>query len=76
VGASDLTWMLTELRQARAALTDVIALAHDIDDSDAIAQRIRFVANKALGLYETVSEPLSRGAGAGAETMAKQSAKG
>ncbi len=52
LGPSDLKWMLTELRQARAALMEIIALAHDIDDGDAIAQRIRFVANKALGLYE------------------------
>jgi hypothetical protein len=47
--------MLTELRQARAALTEIIALAHDVDDSDAIAQRIRFVANRALGLYEATT---------------------
>jgi hypothetical protein len=49
---ADVRWLLTELRKARTALTNVIALAHDIDDSDAIGTRIRFVAGGALGLYQ------------------------
>ncbi len=53
---SDVRWVLAEMRQARAALTEIIALAHDISDDDAIAQRIRFVANRALGLYEIGAE--------------------
>ena len=54
--AADVRWILTELETARDALTQVIALAHDIDDGDAIARRIRFVANKALGLYDVTDE--------------------
>jgi len=50
--ASDVRWALAEMQQARAALTEIIALAHDINDDSAIAQRIRFVANRTLGLYE------------------------
>jgi hypothetical protein len=50
-GASDVLFLLAELHNARAALTEIIALAHDAQDPDAIAQRIRFVANRALGLY-------------------------
>jgi hypothetical protein len=53
LSAEDARWLVSELRTARGALTQIIALAHDIDDSDAIAVRIRFAANKALGLYET-----------------------
>ena len=49
-------WLLAELRNARRALNEIIALAHDVDDQDRIAQRIRFVANRALGTYEIVSE--------------------
>jgi hypothetical protein len=49
----DIKWLLAELRSARAALTEIIALAHDADDRDGIAMRIRFSANRALGLYET-----------------------
>jgi hypothetical protein len=49
-------WLLAELRSARRALTEIIALAHDVDDQDRIAQRIRFVANRALGTYQIVSE--------------------
>ena len=49
----DVTWLLAELRIARAALTEIIALAHDADDPDGIGVRIRFAANRALGLYET-----------------------
>jgi hypothetical protein len=50
--AADLQWTVSEMRQARAALVEIVALAHDIEDGNAIGQRIRFVANRALGLYE------------------------
>ena len=53
LSTEDARWLVTELRNARSALTQIIALAHDIEDGDAIAVRIRFAANKALGLYET-----------------------
>jgi hypothetical protein len=53
LSTEDARWLISELRNARSALTQIIALAHDIDDSEAIAVRIRFAANKALGLYET-----------------------
>jgi len=49
----DVRWLLAELRTARAALTEIIALAHDTDDRDGIGVRIRFAANRALGLYDT-----------------------
>lgn len=45
-------WALNELRQARRALRDIISLAHDTADPDAIGLRIRFTANQALGLYD------------------------
>jgi hypothetical protein len=48
----DVRWLLAELRNAREALTEIIALAHDAQDPDAIALRIRFAANRALGTYE------------------------
>jgi hypothetical protein len=54
-------WLLAELRNARRALNEIIALAHDVDDQDRIAQRIRFVANRALGTYEIVSEQAAAG---------------
>src|SRR5688500_7059636 len=41
---ADVRWLLGELRNARAALTEIIALAHDSNDPDAIALRIRFTA--------------------------------
>jgi len=63
--AAHVRWLVAELRNARRALNEIIALAHDVDDQDRIAQRIRFVANRALGTYEIVSEPA---AGAGAPT--------
>jgi hypothetical protein len=45
-------WLVAELRRARVALTEVVALAHDAPPDDSIALRIRFAANRALGLYE------------------------
>ena len=56
--AMHVRWLLAELRNARRALNEIIALAHDVDDKDRIAQRIRFVANRALGTYELMTEPL------------------
>jgi hypothetical protein len=47
----DTRWLLDELSRARTALTEIIALAHDARDPDEIAMRIRYVANRALGLY-------------------------
>lgn len=47
-------WLAFELRRARQALSQVIALAQELDEESAIARRIRFVANDALGLYEPV----------------------
>lgn len=46
----DLRFLIAELRGARKALTEVIALAHDATDPDSIAMRIRIVASRALGL--------------------------
>lgn len=53
--SADLRWLIAELRAARGALGEIIALAHDVDDSDRIAQRIRFLANRALGTYDVFS---------------------
>jgi hypothetical protein len=60
--AGDVRWLVTELRRARDALTEIIALAHDVDDEDGIARRIRFTANRALGTYEIVTAPEERSA--------------
>jgi hypothetical protein len=48
-------WLIAELRRARDALTQVIALAHDAQEQDEFALRVRFAANQALGLYEMKS---------------------
>ena len=56
VQPQDVAWLLAELRSARTALTEIIALAHDANDPDLIAMRIRFTANRALGIYDVASE--------------------
>lgn len=48
----DAQFLLAELRNARTALNEVIALAHDVRDDEQIALRIRMVAGNALGLYQ------------------------
>jgi hypothetical protein len=55
--AADLKWLVAELRIARGALNEVIALAHDIEDGNDIGRRIRFVANRALGTYPVTPLP-------------------
>lgn len=54
--ASDVRWLLSELRSARSALNEIIALAHDVNDQDAIAIKIRRIANRALGLYPSAPQ--------------------
>ncbi|HSC89635.1 MAG TPA: hypothetical protein VLC09_20270 [Polyangiaceae bacterium] len=51
IAAEDVTWLTAELRKARTALTAVVALAHDAEDTFGIDRKIRFTANDALGLY-------------------------
>ena len=53
--ATDLRWLISELRKARAALTEVVSLAQELDD-EPLTTRMRFVANQALGLYEVQAE--------------------
>jgi len=55
--AADLTWLLAELRTARGALNEILALAHDLDHGDGIGTSIRFAANRALGFYEASPSP-------------------
>ncbi len=50
--AADVRWLLAELETARGALTDVIALAHDVVAPDSISMSIRSTAGRALGLYD------------------------
>jgi hypothetical protein len=47
--ASDVRWLLAELRRARTALTEIASLAEDAGDSE-IARRLRTTAGQALGL--------------------------
>jgi hypothetical protein len=49
--ASDIRWLIAELRRARTALTQIASLGEDAGDSE-MARRIRFTANQALELYE------------------------
>jgi hypothetical protein len=56
----DVTWLIAELRTARMALTEIIALAHDAQDPDHIANKIRFTANRALGIYKVSPEQTAR----------------
>jgi hypothetical protein len=54
--AQALRWLVFELRRARDALTELVALADDLDDSPE-RTRIRFVANGALNLYKASDAP-------------------
>lgn len=50
--ANDVRFLLAELERARSALTQVVALAMDAAEDDAIAGQIRRTAYDALGLYQ------------------------
>jgi hypothetical protein len=47
----DVTWLATEVRRAHHALLQILAASQDADDGDAIASKIRFLANDVLGMY-------------------------
>jgi hypothetical protein len=70
LSAEDARWMLSELRNMRTALTEIIALAHDVQDSDEIALRIRVTANRALGIYDVVESGAAVSRASGEPTRA------
>jgi hypothetical protein len=49
--ASDIRWLIAELRRARTALTEIASLAEDAGDTE-ISRRIRVTAGQALELFE------------------------
>jgi len=54
--ARDVRFLLAELRRSRDALTEITALAQELDDSNPVAARLRFTASQALRLYEVTAE--------------------
>jgi hypothetical protein len=50
-GASDIRWLIAELRRARTALTEIATLAEDVGDSET-ARQLRVTAGQALELFE------------------------
>jgi hypothetical protein len=52
---ADLLWLVYELRRNREALVRVLTLCQDADDGNALAIRVKYEANEALGLYEPSS---------------------
>ena len=57
--ARNTAWLAFELRRSRHALVQILALSQESAESDAIAQRIRHLANDALGVYEPQDPQLS-----------------
>jgi hypothetical protein len=53
---ADILWLVHELRRNRDALVRVLTMCQDADEADAVALRIRFEINQALGLYP-LNEP-------------------
>ena len=47
--ATDIRWLIAELRRARTALTELVSLAEEAGDSEA-ARRMRKTASRALDL--------------------------
>jgi hypothetical protein len=52
--AQDLRWLAFEVRRNRTALTELLSLIADLDESS-IRTRMLFVANGALSLYKPVA---------------------
>jgi hypothetical protein len=58
--ASDIRWLLAELRRARTALTEIVSLAEDAGDSE-IVRRMHRTAGQALGLVPSRPSPAALG---------------
>lgn len=58
--AQDVAWLAFELRRARHALTQILALSQELgqesSSDERLAVRLRFLANDALGLYAAVEQ--------------------
>jgi len=52
--AKDIKWLAFELRRSREALTELLALTEEVDEP-AVLTRMRFIANRALGLYSVTT---------------------
>jgi hypothetical protein len=50
--ATDVHWLIREIRRSRSALLDILTRCQDTDDSDATAREIHHKANEALELYD------------------------
>ncbi|MEO8183227.1 MAG: hypothetical protein ABI895_30715 [Deltaproteobacteria bacterium] len=59
--ASDIRWLIAELRRARTALTEIASLAEDAGDSET-ARRLRVTAGQALELFEVHPIPVAAAA--------------
>jgi hypothetical protein len=49
--ATDVRWLITELRMCRDSLLKVMTAAQDGSSNDELLRRIQFEANEALGVY-------------------------
>ena len=47
----DVRWLAAEVRRAHHALLQILAASQDLDADDAIAKKIRFLANDVLAVY-------------------------
>ncbi len=56
----DVRFLLAELRRARDALTEITALAQELEGENPILERLRFTASQALRLYPLVEGPARR----------------
>ena len=48
----DVLWLVHELRRCREALVQILARCQDADETDSLAQDVKYQANEALGLYD------------------------
>ncbi len=46
-----MSWLVTEVRRAHHALLQILAASQDADEGDAMATKIKFIANDVLRVY-------------------------
>jgi len=47
----DVSWLIAEVRRSQHALVQILAASQDADENDALAKRIKYLANDVLRVY-------------------------
>jgi hypothetical protein len=54
--ARDVQWLIAEVRRAHDALVQILTAGQEAEPGEAVGQKVVFLANEVLGVYQPVAE--------------------